>query len=270
MIPNDYRDKAVLITGGTKGLGLATGLAFGQQGAQVYLTNKWGSADESEIKARFDQVGAKNAPIILEADAAEDEDTETVMAAIKAKHERLEVFISNVSFAHVVRGDEKYKKRALFRSLNYSAWPMIGYMQQCKKTFDAYPRYVLGTSCDGPEIYYPGYDFVAASKAVMETFCKYLATHLLEEDVRVNILRSRPVSTESLEATFGEEFEPFLKKYYSDNYFIEADEVGSAIFALCSGLMDAVSGQVILLDRGLAFCDNLMRLYEHRAEYELE
>ena len=27
---NDYKDKAVLITGGTKGIGLATGLAFGR------------------------------------------------------------------------------------------------------------------------------------------------------------------------------------------------------------------------------------------------
>ena len=58
MILNDYTNKAVLITGGTKGLGLATGLAFGRHGAHVYLTNKWGSADEDALRQQFVDAGA--------------------------------------------------------------------------------------------------------------------------------------------------------------------------------------------------------------------
>lgn len=269
MIRNDFHDKAVLVTGGTKGLGLAIGLAFGRQGAHVYLTNKWGSADEEEIARRFNEAGAPLEPVIVQADAAEDEDTEKVVDLIRQDHEGLEVFISNVSFAQVTRGVAEYKKRALFTSLGYSAWPLVSYLQHIKKTFGSYPRYVVGTSCDGPDIYYPGYDFVAVSKTVMEIFCRYIATELLDEDVRINILRSRPVSTESLVATFGEEFEPFLKKYYGNDYFILAEEVADATLALCSGLMDAVSGQVILLDRGVAFSDNLMRLFEDRHKFGL-
>lgn len=270
MIRNDFSNKAVLVTGGTKGLGLAIGLAFGRQGAQVYLTHKWGSADEAGIRKEFEEAGASIPPTIVDADAAEDEDTQKVFDLIHAEHEHLEVFISNVSFAQVAKGVERYKKRALFTSLGYSAWPMVSYLQHAKKTLGRYPRYVLGTSCDGPDNYYPGYDFVAVSKTVMEVYCRYIATELLDEDVRINILRSRPVSTESLVATFGEEYEPFLKKFHGDDYFIEAEEVSDAVLALCSGLMDAVSGQVLLLDRGVAFSDNLMRLFEHRSEYGLD
>ena len=47
----DYRGKAVLVTGGTDGIGKATGLAFGAFGAQVYLTHRWGSADEDALRA---------------------------------------------------------------------------------------------------------------------------------------------------------------------------------------------------------------------------
>jgi len=36
----DYDGKVVLITGGTKGIGLATGLAFGRLGAHVWLTHR--------------------------------------------------------------------------------------------------------------------------------------------------------------------------------------------------------------------------------------
>jgi len=269
MLLNDLSQKAVLITGGTKGLGLATGLAFGRHGAHVYLTNKWGSADEDALRGEFAAAGAP-APVIVEADAAADEDTEEVMKVIHKDHESVEVFVSNVSFAQVGGSVKKYKKKSLFTSLSYSAWPLVGYMQQIKETFGRYPRYVVGSSCDGPDIYYPGYDFVAASKEMMEVFCRYINAELFDEDVRINILRSRPVSTESLVATFGEEFEPFLRKYRGDEYFIDAEQVGEATLALCSGLMDAVSGQVILLDKGVAFSDNLMRLFEHRAEHGLE
>lgn len=269
MIPNDFTEKAVLITGGTKGLGLAIGHAFGQRGAQVYLTHKWASADEAGVVRSFTDIGAP-APVIVEADVANDEDTRTLLQRIKADHDQIEVFVSNVSFAQVGGGLEKYKKRSFFTSLEYSAWPMIGHVQQIKKTFGKYPRYTLGTSCDGPDTYYPGYDFVAAAKTVMETFCRYMAKHMFEsERANINILRSRPVSTESLVATFGEEFEPFLRKFYGDDYFIEVEAVGEAALAMCSGLMDAMTGQVILLDKGVAFQDNLMRLFERREELGL-
>ena len=45
---------------------------------------------------------------------------------------------------------------------------------------------------------------------------------------------------------------------------MEPEEVAKAILALCSGLMDGVSGQVLMVDRGVTFRDNLMRLYNER------
>ena len=213
MLKHDFKGKAVVVTGGTKGLGLAIGLAFGAEGARVYLTHKWGTADEDAIRAAFAERGAPE-PRIVEADAAVDEDTDALLERVAEEHDGVFVFVSNVSFSQVGGGLDRYKKRSLFTSIEYSAWPMVGYVQRIKARFGRYPRYTLGTSCDGPDRYYPGYDFVAASKTVMETFCRYMAKHMFEEEgAIINILRSRPVSTESLVATFGEQFEPFLKKY---------------------------------------------------------
>jgi hypothetical protein len=36
---------------------------------------------------------------------------------------------------------------------------------------------------------------------------------------------------------------------------------------LASGLMDGVRGQVLLLDRGFGFSDNVVRLFTERARY---
>jgi NAD(P)-dependent dehydrogenase (short-subunit alcohol dehydrogenase family) len=270
VILNDLRGKAVVITGGTKGLGLSIAKAFGAEGAATWITNRWGSADEEAIKAEFEKLGAPP-PRIIEADASNADDVTALFEQVRAEHDAVEVFVSNVSFAQVnKKGLEGLTKRALFRSLDYSAWPLIGHVQAIKKQFGRYPHYTLATSCDGPDTYYPGYDYVAVSKAVMETFTRYLGKHLWEaEQAHANILRIRPVSTESLLATFGEEYEPFLRKYHGDDYFIPLDAVGDAALALCSGLLDAMTGQIVTIDRGVAFSDNLMRLFAEREKYDL-
>jgi NAD(P)-dependent dehydrogenase (short-subunit alcohol dehydrogenase family) len=260
---NDFRGKAVLITGGTKGIGLATGLSFGREGAAVYLTHRWGSADENEIRARFAAIGAPE-PTIVEADVSRDEDTAQLLARIKERHESVEVFVSNVCIVQPSQGIESLKRRSLMKSLEYSAWPFVAYLQQIRELFGRYPRYVVGLSSDGPDRYFVHYEFVAVSKAVMETFCRYLSKHLAGEDIRLNVLRTRNVVTDAVEEVFGPEYKRFVAKYAGEQYFIEPEEVGDAVLAICSGMLDALSGQVITVDKGIGFADGLMRLLEQQ------
>lgn len=269
MIKNDFRGKAILITGGTKGIGLAIALAFAREGAHAYLTYKWGSASLDSIRETFRNEGLFE-PILIEADASNEEDTDMVLRRIKEDHEHIEVFVSNVSFSQLVSDESSYKKRSFLKSLEYSAWPFLGYSQKIKQTFGRYPHYILGTSSFGVDTYYIQYDFVAASKAVMETFCRYMGKHLLNEGVRVNILRSRPVATDSLRATFGEGYEAFAKKHFGEEAFVTVEEVGEAALAMCSGLMDAMTGQVLMIDHGVTFHDNIQYMFEHRDEMGFE
>ena len=136
---NDFRDKAVLITGGTKGIGLATGLAFGRHGAKTYLTYRWGSADEDAVRRQFAEIDAPE-PAILEADVSKDDEAVTLLETIKERHDRVEVFISNVAVVQPAMGIESYRKRSLLRSLEYSAWPFVGYLQHIDEIFGELPR----------------------------------------------------------------------------------------------------------------------------------
>ena len=119
-------------------------------------------------------------------------------------------------------------------------------------------------SSTGVDAFSVGYDFVAASKAVMETLCRYLSYRLYDEDVRVNVVRSRSVRTASFDAHFGADFAQFASRFTRERHFLQAEEVANAVLALCSGLMDGVRGQVLTVDRGTTFFDNLMRLYHER------
>jgi enoyl-[acyl-carrier-protein] reductase (NADH) len=54
-----------------------------------------------------------------------------------------------------------------------------------------------------------------------------------------------------------------------ERQFIPAEEVATVVLALCSGLLDGVNGQVIMVDRGTTFFDNVMRLYNEREALRL-
>ena len=259
---NDFKGRAVLVTGGTKGIGLATGLAFACRGADVTLTHKWGSADLGVINTAFADAGAA-APHIVDADASQEEDVRAVMSGIRERHGALHAFISNVAFAPGVHSFEEYSRRGIASAIDYSVWPIVSHTRAAKEIFGTYPRYVVAMSSEGADFYHVNYDIVAAAKAALEALCKYMNQRLRAHGTRVNVLRTRFTRTDSMRAVFGEEFEGFLDKH-QPGVFTDANEVGDAAVGLCSGLMDAVGGQIVTVDHGANLFDNFSRLYAER------
>ena len=259
---NDFSGRAVLITGGTKGIGFATGIAFGRRGAQVTLTHKWKSADTQAVRSAFAEAGAPE-PRIIDADASDIVGVRTVLSAIRKTHDSLHTFVSNVAHAPVVRALDDYNRRDLARSIDYSAWPLVSHVQATKEIFGSYPKYVLAMSSAGAESYLPNYDIMAVAKAALETLCRYMNLRLRVHGTRVNVLSTRFARTESMSEILGHDFEAFLDEY-APGLFAETSEIGEAAAGLCSGLMDAIGGQVITVDHGAGIFDNFSRLFQER------
>ncbi len=269
MITIDFSDKVVLVTGGTMGIGLASALKFGAAGAKTFLTQKWGTADEEAIMSSFEKVGAPK-PTIIDADVVVDEDTSRLLSTIHESVDKIDVFVSNVAFAQRIEDTNDYTKRGLHRSIDYTAWPMWSYTNLIHERFGSYPKYIIGLSSDGPDSFFAYYDFVAMSKSVLETLCRYMNYRFYSHGVRVNIVRSRMVPTESFDATFGKSFHEFVNELRFDDCYVSPEEVASVVFALSSGLLDSIGGQVIMADRGFSFFDSLMGAYARSPHFPVK
>lgn len=250
----------VLVTGGTRGLGKAIGLEFARVGAMVFLTHRWGSVDEQELIDEYHAADLRT-PHILESDASDAEATRALMTHI---HDTggLDVIVSGVAFAKVVHNIDDWKKSALDLSLGYSAWPVVNLVQAARQVLGEYPRYVIGLSSDGGEVCHDGYDLAGVAKSALETLCRYLALRLKPEGVRVNVVRSGFVDTTSARQTFGDQVLESVEANV-DGFFLDAQGVARTCVALCSGLMDSVTGQILTVDEGWSLVSPIAYITGH-------
>jgi 3-oxoacyl-[acyl-carrier protein] reductase len=260
-VPRFYDGKVVLVTGGTAGIGLGTALVFARHGAQTVLTYAWGSADDGEVRAKFRTAGGLE-PLLIRADVSRSDDTAALFETIKDRFGRLDAFISNAASAQIVQSLDDLTERAFVKSLRASTWPTVEYVLAARRYLGHPPRYVVVMSSDGPDRYTHGYDLVAASKAALETLVRYLAFRLKDEDTRVNIVRSRAVRTDAFEQTFGAEFQSFLGRMVPPGWFMTVEEVAEVAFALASGMFDAMTAQIVTVDRGSIFFDGISYVYD--------
>src|SRR6056297_1699697 len=142
MFEIDLSKKVALITGGTKGIGLGTAKALASAGASCVMTYRGGTGDLEGIKEECARQGWSE-PMLEMADVSKSEDTVALMERIKERHDGVDIFISNVAFAARTPELSDYKKRSLVKSLEYSAWPLVDYVETIKESFGRYPGHVV-------------------------------------------------------------------------------------------------------------------------------
>jgi len=87
-----FRDKVVIVTGASSGIGLETALAFAREGARVVLAARTEAklcevADaHSDLRERF---------LIVPADVTKDDDVRRLVAATISKHGRVDILVNN-------------------------------------------------------------------------------------------------------------------------------------------------------------------------------
>ena len=229
----DFTNQTVLVTGSSRGIGLAIAKAFDAAGAQLILHAR--SEIKPEVLAEF-----KQKPQTLQFDIA---DAEAAEASIKALYkqegfEGIDVLVNNAG----ITKDQLAMAMAPADFANVVNVNLNGTFNVTQPIFKKMIRQKHGAIINMGQINY------AASKAGIIGFTKSLAKEGARRGIRVNAIAPGMIVSD-MTAVLPEETQAEILKNIPLSRFGEASEVADVALFLASNTY--ITGQTLTVDGGL-------------------
>jgi 3-oxoacyl-[acyl-carrier protein] reductase len=239
------KDKVVLITGSSSGIGRTTAIRFAKEGAKVvvnYSTNKKGG---EETLAKLIKI-TKDC-LLVQADVSKEEDVKRLFKTVVDKFSTVDVLINNAA----IGTDKRPFMEASFEDFQEMIDTDITSVFMCSQQAalimqkQGYGK-ILNTSSVrgwGPGGRAPVY---AAMKAAVNSFTKTFAK-MVAPNIQVNAVGPGFVKTRTYDVMSSEKIKGFIDSTYLKRW-VTQEEIADAFVFLAKN--DALTGQVIYVDAG--------------------
>jgi enoyl-[acyl-carrier protein] reductase I len=189
----------------------------------------------------------------FQCDVSNDQEIETLFAALKEKYGKLDILVHAVAFAPAaeLRGEFIDTTREGFRiAHDVSVYSLIAVTRAAAPLMTEGGS-ILTLSFYAAEKVVPHYNVMAVAKAALESTVRYLAWNLGSRNIRVNAISAGPIKT--LAARGVGDLGDMLKSH-SDraplHRNVDQIEVGGAALFLASNLSSAITGEIMYVDCG--------------------
>jgi enoyl-[acyl-carrier protein] reductase III len=235
--------RAVLVTGGTRGIGKAIALRLASEGAgRVVLGFLRNDAAAEEAAEELRAVGAE--PILVRGNVASDR-----VVAEFASHGPYGAVVHNAATG-VIRPALETEDKHWDWTLGANARALLSLARACAPDMEAGSS-IVGVSSLGSTRVLENYVLVGTSKAALESVVRYLAVELAPRGIRVNAVSAGVVETEALD--YFPNREQMLKAARTRTpagRMVEPDDVAAVVAYLCSPDAEMVRGQTLIVDGG--------------------
>ena len=189
----------------------------------------------------------------FQCDVSNDDEIETLFAALKEKYGKLDILVHAVAFAppSELRGEFIGATREGFRiALDVSVYSLIA-VSRAAAPLMTEGGSILTLTFYAAEKVVPHYNVMAVAKAALESTVRYLAWNLGSRNIRVNAISAGPIKT--LAARGVGDLGDMLKSHAGRaplHRNVDQLEVGGAALFLASGLSSAITGEIMYVDCG--------------------
>ena len=243
-----FKDKVVLVTGSSRGIGRSIAVAFAKEGAKVIINYKNNDID-GEIA--YEIVSAyENECMLVKADVSQEKEVKNMVNKIIKKYGRIDVLVNNAGIAFDSEFEEKNKKTWQDVLNTNVLGPFLTSKYIGKIMVDQeYGKIINISSTNGINTVYPYSIDYDASKAALINLTKNLAIKFAPF-VNVNSVAPGWVDTQMNadlpSAYLREEREKILLKR-----FAEPEEIANVVLFLASDKARYITSEVITVSGGL-------------------
>lgn len=245
---SSFKDKVVLVTGGSRGIGRAIAVGFAKRGATVVLTYVGNEAAANESVSLVEQAGGKGKALKL--DTADATACAAAIDAVVKEFGKVDALVNNAGIAVdglIMRFKDEDWDRVLDTNLKGSFALIRAVsrpMMKAKGGAIVNLTSVVGEMGNGGQTAY------AASKAGLIGLTKSVAKELASRNIRCNAVSPGFIATD-MTAGLNEELKKKMTEAIPLNRLGSGEEIANAVVFLCSEESSYITGEVLKVNGGM-------------------
>ena len=241
----DFKNKTVLITGASRGIGKATALVFAQKGAKVGINFRSNVEEAQKTLAELPGEGHQ----IFQKDISQKENCERLVEDFVNAFGHIDVLVNNagisifheidsIDFDHWTHAWEETFKTNLFAAANMSYWAAQAMMKNGGGR-------IVSVSSRGSFRGEPTKPAYGASKAALNAMCQSLAKKLAPYNIYIGVVAPGFTETEMAAVTLTPAERENLLRESPFQRMAQPEEVAHAVLFLASEGAEYTSGTII-------------------------
>jgi 3-oxoacyl-[acyl-carrier protein] reductase len=253
------KDRSVIVTGGSKGIGRGIATVFARQGARVMIAARGETAAKETVQAlRAEGLTAD----WVQCDVSDWDSVQNMVAKTVETFGGLDIMCANAGMypqTKMVDMDPSEWDSVIATNLRSAFLCVKACIPQFEKAGKG--RVVITSSITGPVTGFPGWTHYGASKAGQLGFLKTAAMELSRYNTTINAVMPGNIYTEGLQ-DLGQEYLDTMAASIPLKRLGAVEDIGNAALFFASDEAGYITGQQVVVDGGQILPESLEALEE--------
>lgn len=242
------KDKVVIVTGGSKGIGRSISEVFAKEGAKVLVTAR-NEKEARDVVESIANTGGEASYFL--ADVSKQDDMENMAKTCTKRYGKIDILCHNAGiFPETRLEDMTLKEWDLLMNVNLKGTFLATKACMPHMIENKYGKIVITSSITGNKTGIAGLAHYAATKGGVNGFIINAAVELAKYNINVNGVAPGNILTEGMKSQLGDEYIKAQSEAIPMGRMGSPENIAYATLFLASDEAEYITGQTIIVDGG--------------------